>query len=261
MNFKQYLAESEKTYKFRIKTVATVDKEMRKKIENYLNKFNLIKVFPTSKTILQKHPLDFSPNIKDMEVYIIDIELGLPVSSFIMEKELTSLLGLSGGYLLVRGEYDALETQVDASQQAQDIANQATQKSLGASTLLSTESAYPDADQTAPGTNYYGNEYNGRFLKYLKDESAIRKEKQKVEAPAPLFSWLDYEKLDHTPDDDQEFNKELNKTDVKKADEDAMVPGDSGAFTDAGKTVKKTYQNAKGKTQTLKGKSTNVGQK
>jgi hypothetical protein len=261
MNFKQYLAESEKTYKFRIKTVATVDKEMLRKIEQYLSKFNLIKVFPTTKTILQKHPLDFSPNIKDMEVYIVDVEMGLPVSSFIMEKELTSLLGLSGGYLLVRGEHDALETQIDATQQAQDIADQAAKKGLGASTLLSTESVYPDADQTAQGTNYYGNEYNGRFLKYLKDESATRKEKQKVEAPAPLFSWLDYEKLDHTPDDDQEFNKDLEKFGLKAADKDAMVPGDTGAFTDAGKVMKKTYQDEKGKTKTLKGKSTNVGLK
>lgn len=262
MNFKQYLAESETNYKFRIKTVATVDEDVMTRIENYLSKFNLKKISPPSKTILQKHPLDFSPNITNMEVYIIDVELGLPVSSFIMEKELTTVLDLTGGYLLVRGEYDALQTQINASEQAEDIAHQADKKSLGASTLLSTDSQYPDAEQTAGGANYYGDEYNGRFLKYLKDEASTRKEKQRVEAADPLFSWIDYDKLDHTPDDDQEFNKNLEKFGIfVEPDKDARTPGNAGAFTDADLKIKKTYQDANGKTKTLTGKTTKVGKK
>ncbi len=255
MNFKQYLAESEKTYNYRVKTVATLEKEHFSMLEHYLKRFNLIKVSPAVKTILQKQPLDFGPNIQNAEVLIIDIQLGLPLSPYVMEKELTSLLGLPAGYLLARGEFDALDVQTDVKQQQDDIAQQASKKSLEATPLLGTDPVYPEAEQTAGADNYYGDAYNNRLIGVLKKIEDERKEAQKVDAPAPLFSWLDLEGVEKTPDDNQAFNAAIVSAPKKIDTKGALEVGSAGEFTDTGKTVKKTFATSTGKTKTLAGKT------
>lgn len=256
MSFKQYLAESEKTYKYRLKFAVPLDKTSLQQIEAYFKRVNVLSVSAPSKTILQKNPLDFGPAIQNVEVTIIDVVTGLPLSPFIAAKELASMLKVPEGYVLARGEFDALEVQIDVAQQQADIDQQADKKSLGASALLGTDSVYPEAEQTAGASNYYGDSYNSRFLEYLGTIAAERREAQKVDSVAPLFTWLQLSKEGQTPDDNQAFNADLIKAKVEKQDKDAMVPSRAGEFTDTGKTVKKTYQTAAGKTKTLAGKTT-----
>lgn len=252
MDFRTYLAESEKTYRYRIKTVVPVDATMIASVEAHMKRYNLISVSKLSKTILQKQPLDFS-SVQNREVFMLDIELGLPVSSYVIQRELVGVLGIPGDYMVVRGENDPMEIQTDIANQQAAIDAQAEKKGLTPAALLTTNPDYPDADQTVDGQNYYGDAYNGRLLGYLKELSDKRQEEQKVDAPAPLFKWLDMPK----PEKAEDFNADL-KADQKPADKDAHKVGTYGNFADEGKTLKKTFVNKAGTPQTLKGKSTPV---
>lgn len=260
MNFKQYLAESEKTYNYRLKTVAPLEKGMVSKIEKYLARFNLIKTSTVRKTPLQKSPMDFE-SIPNREVFMFDFTLGLPVSGFIMRRELVSLLGLPEDYLIVRGENDPIEVQNDRLVQQAEIQAKADKAGLEAAPLLSTESVHPDAEHTADGSNYYGDSYNSRLLDYLKQVAGERREKEKVEPKAPLFSWLDMPKDTGAPAQDaSDFNKGHHKT-VASSEAGAKTTARTGNFDDEGTVIKKTFIDKSGKARTLSGKPTSIRKK
>jgi hypothetical protein len=256
MDFKKYLAESVKTYNYRLKTVTLLDKDAVTRIEKYFKRFNLLKISKARKTPLQKAPLDFE-SIPNREVFILDVTLGLPISSFVLQRELVGLLGLPGDHLIVRGENDPIEVQNDAANQNAEIATQAEKKDLAAASLLDTNSEYPEAEQTADGQNYYGDSYNSRLLDYLMQVADERKEAAKVEAKAPLFSWLDMPKSDASTED---FNAD-HKPEVKPADSDVKTPAKTGNFDDEGVVVKKTYLDKSGASKTLSGKPESIRKK
>jgi hypothetical protein len=261
MTFKQYLAESEKTFNYRLKTVSLLDKKAVASIEKYFQRFNLVKISTVRKTPLQKTPLDFE-SVSNREVFMLDVTLGLPISSFIMQRELVGILGLPGDYLLVRGENDPIEIQTDVMQQQSEIAAQAAKKNLTADSLLGTDSVYPEAEQTADGSNYYGDSYNSRLLSYLQTIADERKEKEKVVAKAPLFSWLDLPKEETKKEGtkDSDFNF-YHGADLKAPDLKAKTTTKTGNFDDEGVVVKKTYKTKSGDTKTLAGKPTSIRKK
>jgi hypothetical protein len=259
MNFKQYLAESEKTYNYRLKTVALLDKDTVSRIEKYFARHNLIKTSAVIKTPLQKAPLDFE-SIPNREVFILDFSLGLPISSFIMQRELVGLLGLPGDCLIVRGENDPIEIQNDAADQHAQIEAQAEKKGMAATPLLGSESEYPEAEQTADGHNYYGDSYNSRLMTYLKTLADERKEEQKVETKSPLFSWLNDPKKDEPKQDTADFNKD-HKAEVKPVDKGVKTVAATGNFDDEGVVVKKTYTDKSGNAKTLAGKPSSIRKK
>ena len=93
MNFKTYLDQVEKVYSYRIKTVAPLDDLALDRIERLIQKYDPIEMSAVKKTIHQRQPLDFI-GIQNAEVYIVDIVLGLPVSSYILQQELKYVLNL-----------------------------------------------------------------------------------------------------------------------------------------------------------------------
>lgn len=252
MNFKQYLAESEKKYVYRLKTVLMMDKNAWKTVELFLKRYHLLNFGKPTKTILQKRPLDFT-NLENREVHMVEVTLGLPASPDTIQRELCVLLNSPLEYFVVRGENDPIEIQSARVDQANDIAAQADEKNVEQAALLSTESEYPEADRGVEGSNYYGNEYNSRLLKYMKEVSDERVEKMKVDAPNPLFSWLDMPKSDAPTDG---FNPEPEKT--PKADKGAKKPTRFGNFDDEDTTIKKTYVDGKGREKTLTAKPKSV---
>jgi len=247
MNFKTYLAESEKTYRYRIKSLADI-RESVGVIEKFLQRYIVVAVSKPTKSIIQKRPLDF-PSVLNREVYMMDVELGLPVSAYVLERELVGMLGLPGDYIVVRTENDPMEIQTDAATQLADIEKQADKKGLTPAPLLNSDSAYPEAEQKVDGSNYYGDSYNSRLMGYLKDLSDERKEKQTVPTKSLLFTWLGT----NSAEDMGDFNAD-HKPEVKPADKDTVHVAKTGNFEDDGHVVKKTYLNKNGEPQTLKGK-------
>lgn len=252
MNLRQYIAESEKKYSYRIKSVADLPSGFEQ-IKRFLQRYNLIDIKKPKKTIMQKNPLDFE-SVPNAEVYIMDVTLGLPISSYVIQRELVGVLGLPGDYIIVRGENDPVEQQVIAGEQLADIHQQADQKDLAPAALLGTDSQYPEAEQTANGSNYYGDSYNSRFLANLDKIAKERNEAMKVDPPAPLFSWMNMPKSDM----DSDFNRDIKGPTILPKETDAKVPTPTGNFDDEGKVMKKTYVDSKGKEKTLTAKPNSI---
>lgn len=253
MNFRKYLAESQKVYKYRIKTVLSIDSGDIAVITSFLQRYNPIKIDKPKKSIIQKRPVDF-PTIENREVTFIDIELGLPAVTDILTRELVGLLNCPGDFVVVRGEHEPLTIETNNKEAQADIEKQAAEKDLTKAALLSTESEYPDADKQPAGANYYGNSYNSAFLANLQKLSAEHKDDLKVEAPSALFSWLDLPKEGEPKQDLSSFNADIKGPDIVDIDKDARKPTSKGNFVDTDVVVKKQYVDRKGNAKTLRTK-------
>ena len=257
--FKEYLAESQRVFRTRIKTVVPVDDHFIARLEQFLQRYHVLSVGKPQKTILQRRPLDF-PNAQNTEVYIIDCEFGTPVSSYVLRTELPSFMGIQFNDIVVRNENEPVELNYQEIDQVENIKDQAAKKDLHPDSLLSTDSNYHASEFTADGQNYYGNSYTGRLLAVLDAET--EHEPQKVDAHAPLFGWLDMPKEQEPVQPDQDFNadvdalKIMNKKafDAKPLSKDAKIPAPEGNFQSAGSKIKRDYKNDAGKVSTLTAK-------
>lgn len=253
MNFRKYLAESQKVYKYRIKTVLSIDSDDIAVITSFLQRYNPIKIDKPKKSIIQKRPVDF-PTIENREVTFIDIELGLPAVTDILVRELVHLLNCPGDFVVVRGEHEPLTIESNSKDAIADIEQQAADKDLTKASLLSTESEYPDADQQPEGSNYYGNSFNSAFLANLQKLSDQHKDDLKVEPPSSLFNWLDLPKEGDPKQDPASFNADIKGPELVDIEKDARKPTPNGNFVDTDVVVKKQYVDRKGNAKTLRTK-------
>ena len=78
--FKEYLAESQKTYDFRIKIAGDVDAKIEKSMKTALEKFGFESYKKQGKSVVQEHPLDF-PQLKNEALNIYDTSLNYPINA------------------------------------------------------------------------------------------------------------------------------------------------------------------------------------
>ena len=78
--FKEYLAESHKTYDFRIKIAGDVDAKIEKSMKTALEKFGVESYKKQGKSVVQEHPLDF-PQLKNEALNIYDTSLSYPINA------------------------------------------------------------------------------------------------------------------------------------------------------------------------------------
>ena len=253
MNFTQYLAESEKLYNYRIKSAAPLTPELVAQIETYLKKFRLVSISKPTRSILQKNPLDFA-DLQNVEIYMVDVTTSLPASSYILLQDIRAILNVPEKYIVVRSENEPIELEGKRLDQERELSDQAEKKNLERAPLLGTDPNYHEAEQSADGQNYYGNNYNSRLLGYLK---TIQDEHQpkKVDAPAPLFSWVNMPKNDV---DTTDFNKDIKNPEAKKLDADAKVAAPTGNFDNETDVVKRTYRTRAGKPTTKASTANNI---
>lgn len=76
-NFAHYLAESERTYKYRIKIVGDVAPDWIKQLESKLEQFDIVKISKPKSTPVQLQPADF-PKFSNDSVTSIDVEFRYP---------------------------------------------------------------------------------------------------------------------------------------------------------------------------------------
>jgi hypothetical protein len=76
-NFKDYLAESERTYSYRIKVVGDVAPDFAKMLEEKLRQFDPVKVSAVKKTPIQLKPADFPAHANE-SVSSMDVEFRYP---------------------------------------------------------------------------------------------------------------------------------------------------------------------------------------
>lgn len=197
-SFYQYLAESAKTYKFRVKTVNQIDDHFISTLKRALFKYDVKSVGSPKKLMAQKVPMDFA-SYPMAEIWILDIEIGVPASSYVLAVELRQALQLMDSMLVVRGENEPVEIE------AQKIEEIHKDDEHGA---LLNDAEYGEA--MPPKEVAFGDEYNKKLLNYLAQQKADR-EALEVSAIDEVkknskFSWLT--KKDTVVGDD--FNKDFD---------------------------------------------------
>jgi hypothetical protein len=152
-NFKEYLAESAKSWDFRIKIVGSVDAERTKMLETLLSKYMVSNFKKVGTTPIQDLPLDF-PHIKNMEVTIFDITVDYPVTQEELRDYLANGLGATKDTMVVRRPGEPYERY------------QETKKTRDG--VLLDDPNYTEAEKHN-FDDYYGDKYNSGFVKELND--------------------------------------------------------------------------------------------
>ena len=224
-NFYQYLAESVKEYKYRIKTVVEVNDDFMDKLETCLAKYDVVSVSNPKKTIIQNYPKDFQ-DVPQSEVYIIDVTTRVPASSNVLLTELTTVFRCSAKFIVVRGENEPNE--LEAEKMVADI--EAAKD--GPQEAILNDPDYKEHNEEVHVD--FGDDYNKRLLAYLARVSA---EKEAItvipEKGEKLFAWMKEQNAGEDFNKDHDTPKPVHRSQAKKADLPAKQVGNSGNYEGA----------------------------
>ena len=203
MDLKSYIAETERVYNYRVRTVCILDDDAMDRLERSILKYCPVDITRPRKLMLQSNPLDFT-NVHDAaEVYVTDLVLSLPASSYVLTQEIRKALAAVDGHVIVRGYNDPNEVESERLVAAAELAAEAGKDGLTRQALL-TDPNYSEA--TTP-PELYGDGYNAKFLDYLRTVQKDRQDANHVDPENSLFSWLDMPKSE--AGDEGEFNKDI----------------------------------------------------
>lgn len=256
MNLQSYLDDAEKVYHYRIKTVVTVDDATMERIERSIHKYHPISIGKVQKTIIQNQPLDF-PTLTASEVFILDIELSIPVSPSVLQQDIRTSLGCAEKYVVVRGDNDPLENETERLFADSDIDAIAKKDGLVKKALL-TMNNYEE-HETPKQEELCGAEYTNSLLDYLRDVQLSRKE-SKIDAPSSLFKWMDLPKSDVEASDYNADIKDAPKAASMRSPGslNGLVGSFAGNLDDDKKTYRRVYTDKNGKDEVLSRKSNSI---
>lgn len=162
-SLKQYLAESEKTYNFRLRTVANMSDEQLKKLETHLARYNVESVSSPKTSIIQRSPAGFG-DIGPSAVSTMEIVTHLPCTPNVMQEEVAAATGVHIGAIRVYNEGEYVEEEENLEEETTD--------EEGKSVLADAE--YSDSEKVDHSENF-GNEFVSNFVKNL-PKSELHKE-------------------------------------------------------------------------------------
>jgi hypothetical protein len=123
-SFKHYLAESVRTYKYKIKIAGETPKNFVELLCANLSKFDPTKIGTPKSTPIQKDPYGF-PGLKDQSITIIDVEFRYPATEP-MVLQMVQLLGYDPNMVrMIQANYDD-----SINSEAEMYANQASHSPL-----------------------------------------------------------------------------------------------------------------------------------
>jgi hypothetical protein len=141
-NFQQYLAESERTYNYRIKIVGDVAPDFVKQLEEKLAQFDVVKITKPKPTPVQLKPADFPKHSND-SVTSMDVEFRYPAIEPQI-KQIAQLMFLDPNRIIMLTVPH--EESVDSEREQVEKQN----KNL----LTDTDYPAPDAEQQALSADY-----------------------------------------------------------------------------------------------------------
>ena len=141
-NFQQYLAESERTYNYRIKIVGDITTDFIKALEEKLAQFDPVKISRPKSTPVQLKPADFPKHSND-SVTSIDVEFRYPAIEPQI-KQLAQLLFIDPNRIIM------LTTPHEESLATEKTKIEDQNKDL----LTNTDFPAPDAEQKALSKDY-----------------------------------------------------------------------------------------------------------
>ena len=231
-SFYHYLAESAKSFGYRVKSAVPMDDHFVDTLKKALFKYDIQSVSAPKKLMAQKAPLDFK-DFHMAEIWVMDIKTAAPASSYVLATELRAAMQVADNMIVVRGENEPVELEAEAIE--------AIHKDDEAKSILEDPN-YEGEDQ--PKEVAYGDSYNQKFLGYL---AQIKADKDALITPAieevqktNKFSWLN--KKDKTVADD--FNKDMDTVkpvhvNTKKAGGKAEKPNLTGNYGNYDSNIKR----------------------
>jgi hypothetical protein len=141
-NFKEYLAESKRTYNYRIKIVGDIAPDFLKMLEDKLKQFDPVKIGAVKQTPIQLKPADFPAHANE-SVSSIDCEFRYPAIEPQIQ-QISQLLGLDPNRirLLTAAYEDSMaDEKIKIEEQNKDL-------------LTDTDFPAPDAEQKALSKDY-----------------------------------------------------------------------------------------------------------
>ena len=161
-SLKQYLAESEKTYNFRVRTVAEMSDEQLDKLEKHLARYNVESVSAPKTSIIQRSPAGFG-DIGPSAVSTLEIVTHLPCTPNVMQEEVAASTGISIGAIRVYNEGEFIDEE-------EDLENATDNESKS----VLADADYSEAEK-GDHKQHYGNEFVSNFVKNL-PKSDLNKE-------------------------------------------------------------------------------------
>ena len=149
-SLKQYLAESEKTYEFRLRSLNEISDEHMDRIENHMKKYNMESMGAPKKTVMHK-PRGFA-DVGAQEVYIYDFATKLPATPHALHEEIASICGCSMGSMIVHNMKEAeelWEVEEESDEEAKSVL---------------ADADYSEAEKINP-EDHYGDKYNEKMVK------------------------------------------------------------------------------------------------
>ena len=162
-NFRDYLAESKKTYDFKIKFVGDIPAKFESTLKTLLEKYSVSKI-SSSKTPIQKIPLDFV-NETDQEVHIFEVSLDYPVISPVLAQYISEKTGMGLSKIVIRTAHEPEE----------EYQKFATKSDKKYKTKLETD--IENDDQQVPAKESQELVGEKRVFNLFKELAASRKEK------------------------------------------------------------------------------------
>ena len=150
--FHQYLAESERTYDYRIKILGDVPPTFIKDLEQKLEQFDIVKMSGKKTTPVQRLLKDF-PNEENDMVTSVDVSFRYPAIEPQIQ-QLAQLLGFNPNRirLLTQSYVDSIDKEItDINAQNKDL-------------IADTDYPAPDAEQQALKKDYSGDPYKHAVL-------------------------------------------------------------------------------------------------
>ena len=171
--FKQRLMEAQREFHYRLKTVVDLTDHRMENLERLLDRYKLIRIGAIQKVDGDLDTLEFA-DVENADIRYVDFAIGVPVSAYILQQEIRSILNVPEKFVVVRSDNEAIEVDSARIQLLQTLDKVAAEAghSLDAS-LLSTDPRYLDAEQPVV-KDAFGDEYNKKFLNYLSKVASTR---------------------------------------------------------------------------------------
>jgi len=151
--FAKYLAESEKTYNYRIKIVGDVPNTFVKELEGKLTQFDIVKISKPKTTPVRKEIPDF-PAFPNQPMSIVDVEFRYPAIEPQI-KQLAQLLGMDPNRIIM----NTLPYEESMNDESRKIGDQ------NRDLLDKPDYPAPDAEQRALSKDYATGPYDHAVLK------------------------------------------------------------------------------------------------
>lgn len=165
--------EAQREFHYRLKTVVDLTDERMEDVERLLNRYHLIKMGAIQKLDGDLDTLEFS-DVENEGISYLDFVIGVPVSAYILQQEMRSILNVPEKFVVVRGDNEAVEVdsaRIQLLQTLDKVAADAGHSHAGS--LLSTDREYLDAEQPLV-QDAFGDTYNKRFLNLLSKVASNR---------------------------------------------------------------------------------------